>query len=333
MNFRTYRIATICLALCAAGVLAEPTKSSANNTAAKPGTDAKAKPRKAGQTDALKKAIDELNKEYKDYLAKPESSTLRTTSDYFKELPADTTVEDVLFVLNQSLPGQPSQQAYVKWQLLSACPTKFDGDHVKQAYNALAKAPQPNPPIAGNTQVKSQLDRAIQGKKSGDVDSQIVDEFKKEQQKVDDLNAPIISYRKALLLRLPASYDAYEAQLQELVIRLNTGIESGTLGNACKMLTGDIRTWATVDARPEESNSMLALVRKLKNYKAPTIYYYPAIAGKDKEPAKWGTYAIDFRKDGKNCFEELETVLKDAANGTGGVLKFKDEGKDKDKKK
>jgi hypothetical protein len=319
--------------LGAAIVSAEPTKSStgtASNTA-KPATDAKAKPRKPGQTEALKKGIDELSKEYKDYTAKPDSSTLRTTADYYKELPADTTVEDILAVCNGSLPGSPSQQAYVKWQLLSACPAKFDGDHVKMAFAALGKAPIPNPPIGGTPQVKSQLDRAINGKKREDVDSQIVEEFKKEQQKVDDANQPIIAYRKSLLQRLPASYDAFEAQLQELVIRINSGIEANALGSATKSLAGDVRTWATVDAKPEEVNSMAALVRKLKSYKAPSVYYHPSLAGKDKEAAKWNTYAVDFGKDGK-ALEDLETALKDAGTG-GNTLKFKDDGKDKTKKK
>ena len=330
MNAISLRVASICVALCAAGAFAEPTKAENGGTpptSAKP-ADAKAKPRKAGPTDALKKAIEELNKEFKDFAAKPESATLRTSSDYYKELPSETTVDDLLAVINTSMSGPPTQQAYVKWQLMSGCPSKAGPEQVKQIYSALAKAPTPIPPVASTPQVKTQLDRAIQGKKASDV-TEVADAFRKEQEKVDALNQPIIGYRNSLIQRLPSGNDSIMATLEELVVRLNCGMEGSELARTTKTLTAEVRTWAAVDAKPEQISNLLGVVKKLKAYKTSTAYYNTNPGNDATKPAKWGLYPSDFGK----YLDDLETTLKENAGGGGGGLKFKDDPADKTKKK
>ena len=331
MNAISMRVATICVAMCAAGAIAEPTKAENGGATPTTGTkaaDAKPKPRKAGQTESLKKAIEELNKEYKDYTAKPESAVLRTTADYFKELPADTTVDDLLAVINTSMSGPPTQQAYVKWQLMSGCPSKVDAEQTKLIYSALGRAPTPLPPVASTPQIKSQLDRAIQNKKVGDV-TEVADAFTKEQEKVDALNVPIIGYRNSLIQRLPAGNESIIATLEELVVRLNSGIEAGELGRTTKALSAQVRTWAVVDAKPEQISNLLAIVKKLKAYKTSTTYYNTNPGNDPTKPAKWGLYPTEFAKS----LDDLETTLKENAAGGGGGLKFKDDPADKTKKK
>jgi hypothetical protein len=292
-----------------------------------PKPEAKPKPKKPGQTEELKKAIDELTKEYKDYLAKPEDTMLRKLSDYYKGTPPEgTTVEDILTVCSgNTISGPAGQQAYVKWQLLSACPMKFEGDQVKLATAAYQKAPPLVPAVAGSPQVKSQLDRAIQGKKVAEVPTEIIDGFKKEQDKVDEANLAIVGYRKALLVRLPSNLDTLMLGFQELVNRLNAGADGKAFGNEVKALASEAKAWATVDAKDGQVPQLLAAVQKLKTYKAPMTYYHPSVSGTAN--AKWGTYPVDF---GKNL-DDLETALKEIKSGTGG-LKFKDEGKDTKKK-
>jgi hypothetical protein len=321
------------VALAGAGVFAEPgdTKDGAaksNGSTAKSG-EAKPKPRKVGQTEALTKAIAELSKEFKDFQDKPDSNSLRTSSDYFKgALPEDTTIEDILAVLNQSMSGPPAQVAYIKWQLLSAAPAKFEDSQVRQARAALSRAPQPLPPVATSPHVRQQLDRLVQGKKVSEVESDIIDQFKKEQDKVDALNAPIAGYRMALWQRLPTSFETLLLGFEEIVVRMNAGINSNELNSRTKSLAGEIRAWATIDAKPDEINNMLGTVRKLKSYKATVSAYSPALNSSDgSKPAKWALYPTGFGK----LLDELETVLKDAAanaaSGGGGGLKFKDDKK------
>src|SRR5687768_5320752 len=80
--------------------LAEPTKTASNGGSkdtkepAK-SADPKQKPKKLGQTEALTKAITELQKEFKEFADKPENGSLKTIADYFKGMPEETTVEDV----------------------------------------------------------------------------------------------------------------------------------------------------------------------------------------------------------------------------------------------
>lgn len=327
-------LGSIRVAIISTGVLfgavahAETKDSGASSTkpdAAKP--DAKPKPRKAGQTEELKKAIDELSKEYKDYLAKPDSNSLRSVSDYFKgALPEGTTVEDVLTVCGgNTISGPVGQQVYVKWQLLSACPAKFDSDQVKLALNALSKSPPLVPAIGGAPKVKAELDRAIQGKKPAEVPTEVVEAFAKEQRKVDDINEPITGYRKALIQRLPVTLDTLLMGFQDLVNRLNAGADGKAFNQDVKALCSEAKAWATIDAKDGQVPQLHAAVLKLKAYKAPTIYYHHDITGKDA--AKWGVYPSDFGKQ----LDDLETSLKDIKT-TGGEIKFKDDDKDKKKK-
>lgn len=319
-------LGSIRIALVAGGVLFGTAAMADAPKPDDPKPAAKAKPRKPGQTDAIKKAIEELTKEYKEYLAKPEDTILRTTSDYFKgELPEGTTVEDILTVCSGSLPGPVGQQAYIKWQLMSACPLKFESDQVKMALTAYNRAPALVPGVAGSPQVKAELDRLIQGKKGDEVPREIIDAFKKKQQEVDDINLAIIGYRKALLQRLPTTYDTLLLNFQEFVHRLNAGAVDKSFSTEVKQLTTEVNTWAAVDAKEGQATQLIGVVQKLKAYKAPVTYYAPTIRTGDKA-AKWDTIPVSF---GKNL-DELETSLKEISSGSGGGIRFKE---DKDTKK
>src|SRR5438045_2517767 len=101
-----------------------------------PGPIARAEGREAKAQTSIQAGVAALVKEIETYLKDPKQGKLRDACDYFKENPsADVTQEQVVGVLEKSVGRNDLVNAYVKWQVLSAVPGKFD---VKLAGRALS---------------------------------------------------------------------------------------------------------------------------------------------------------------------------------------------------
>jgi len=273
--------------------------------------------KKTGPPAELTKAIADLNKEFMNYAAKPDSSSLRQGSDFWQSgLPADVTADDVLSALEKGMSGSATQVAYVKWQLTSGLPSKLEGAQAGRVFNLYRNAPQPMPAFSADPRVAKQLDRAVVGMKEGQEDK-LNTQLDKQKEQVEALNAPILGYRDALYSRLPTNSEVLIARLQDGVIRVQNGIDLKSILSNFKT---DVNVWVTSDATPQQANNILAAIKEAERVKGPEVY----------KEAKWDEKrrVMDWTKPAVSItsasLDEVEKTLKEyIANPKAGGLKFK----------
>jgi len=273
--------------------------------------------KKTGMPAALTKAIEDLQKEFADFSAKPDSVELRKAPDYFKSLPADTTVDDVLSVIEKNMSGSGPQVAYVKWQLMSALPTKVEGPQAARVFNAYRNAPTPLTPFTADVKVRQQLDKMIVGMKDGQ-ETAINDQLAKRNAPIAAANAPIIAYRDSLYEHLPTNLDVLMARLQDAVSRVQAG-------NDPDKLLGDfeseVRTWLSVGANPQQANALMSAVREAKKVKPMEVYTEAEFKSDNKPPGMtWKKKNINI---GGAAVTKIEDTIKEYLNNPQGGLKFK----------
>ena len=81
-----------------------------------------------GESAAIEAAVTELRREYAAHLRDPDAAPLRLQSTYFLDHPAAAApaAEGVVAALEKAVANDPRLTAYVRWQLLSAAPKKFE---------------------------------------------------------------------------------------------------------------------------------------------------------------------------------------------------------------
>ncbi|CAN5458456.1 hypothetical protein BH10PLA1_BH10PLA1_20070 [soil metagenome] len=302
-----------------AGMVFGSASAFADKPADKPAADAPAKPAKrVGPPQSLTDAIAELNKEFAEFAAKPDGDTLRKKSDYFKSMPEDATVEDVMSILERGLPGSAGQTAYVKYELLSACPSKFDGQMASRAYRIYISAPTPAMRFGSDRNVKQQLDQMIRSLKE-DKDDATLDAINEKvaaaRVPIDAMNAVIIGYRDTLYAHLPVNGDTLIARLQDAVIRCQAGISPGTI---MTNFGTDVRSWIAVDANPSAANAVLSALQRATEVKGTVVY----------SKAKWEKKKLSWGKDTPKIEDKDDVIAKllknYIRNPSSGTLKFKE---------
>ena len=90
------------------------------------------------------------------------SAPLRDKSNYFKENPsADVTPEAIVLALGATISQDAPADSYVKWQLLSAIPEKFDAKLAPAASAAYMKAAKPIPHPGLGDAARRECDEAV----------------------------------------------------------------------------------------------------------------------------------------------------------------------------
>ena len=225
---------------------------------------------------AVRAAAAALTKEYEQFLRGGGKTTaVREESNYFTEHADPAVTPDAVVAALQSRGGDARTASYVKWQLLSALPDDGDGLDAaiaKQLLAAYRAAPPPvaRPGVAPHEQQK--LDVLVQGRKQSD-EADLKAALDAEVSRVARQNSVILKYRDALYGKLPKTPEAFAAAMDDLLQRLNAVANDEDL---VKALVGDVREWATMDARPPHlMNALARAARKLADAKGPQYYQSP----------------------------------------------------------
>lgn len=214
---------------------------------------------KAAQT-AVQNAIAALQKEYQAHVKDPKTA-LRDKSNYFTENPStDILPETIVQALGSTLNPDPVGDSYIKWQLLSGVPGKFDDQLAPLAAAAYSKAAKP-PVRPGLSQAdKRQLDPLTRDVHTADESVALT---KKLSELVDPWEARIktlVSYRDDLYAKLPMIPEALVGRLDDLKSRVEAGIDSEVL---LKSVIGDITSWVATNPPAAHLYVMVERVKTL----------------------------------------------------------------------
>ena len=259
------------------------------------------------EATVLDAAVADLRKEYVAHLKDPQAAHLRPQSSYFVDHPVRLSTESLLDALERPAGDDPRSAAYVRWQLLSAAPEKFDARHLKRVLAAYEKAPAPLPRFGMSLEEKGKLDvLLLKAKKEEDVAiSARLDE--RVRQGVE-ANKSILAYRDALYARLPEGYESLVAGLRDAHERTVAAAGGGAYDAHAGQVVKDALAWAQSGAAdPEQCAKLAELVAKLRFVRSEP-YYARAVWRPDRP--SWST-----RSDGvysPKKLADLETVLREA---------------------
>ncbi len=294
-----------------------------------PARQARSTSRKQGDPgiEAVAAAIAALSKEYAAFEKDPQNARTRSESNYFVDNPsAEVTPELIVKALGNRISGSPRLQAYVKWQLLSAIPGKFDEAQAPAALRAYSSAPAPVAMPGMDPQQRRQIDMALSRLRQDEV-AGVDKEISEQAGRVALANAPILAYRDAMFARLPSAYDTYVAGMEDLVQRMGTGAD--IRGHATNVL-GGLQAWALgMDAKPPQVQNMLAALGRLKTLKAPDYISGVTWDSKgNKAKSKSGRSGLEAKEIDR--VGELIVAGSQGAGGGGGGggaggMKFRDE--------
>ena len=232
----------------------EATKvDSAKPVAAKP--DPKAA---AAATKAVQAAITSLQKELSAH-QKDSQTPLRDKCNYFVENPSpDLRPEAIVQALNSSISPDASSDSYIKWQLLSGAPPKFDVETGRLATIAYMKAAKPSPRPGMNVADKRQLDSLAKEVRNVDDSLAITKKLETLVASWEEHNKPDLAYRDDLYSRLPAGPEALVAHLEDVTQR----IEAGYTGEHIMSETAkEITKW--IDTSPPAAH-LYAMAERVK---------------------------------------------------------------------
>jgi hypothetical protein len=199
-----------------------------------------------GSNLAIQTAILALEKEVVAHLSDPKTP-LRAKCNYFvQNPPRDPLVPELIIeALDATYSLDSASDSYIKWQLLSGAPAKFDGDLAHQASIAYLDAARPVPRPGIKSADKKALDLLAKDVKTADDATAL-------GQKLTDLiapwqkrNAPVLAYRDELYSRLPQNGEALVARLEDLAQRVEAGYETDV---EMKAATDVIDQW--IDTKP-----------------------------------------------------------------------------------
>ena len=293
LRSRTRLAIVVLIAVCAAG-------------AGKPRLEAKA------EAAALDAAIDELKKEYSTHQKDPQKAPLRPQSTYFIDHPAQLSPESIVTALEQPVGNDPRLVAYVRWQLLSAAPKKFDKDPklLARVLEAYRRAPQPVPRFGLSPQDQAKLDASLKGTRKED-DAALSAKLEELAGREAEANKPILAYRDALYARLPAGYESIVAGLRDAAERAAAAAGGGTTDEHAGRVVADAQAWAqSGSADPKQCAELAELVARLRHTRSPP-YYARATLRRGDDRLSWATKTDAVYSPTK--LSNLEKVLREAA--------------------
>jgi hypothetical protein len=297
-----------CRARSCAVVLLLLAASLAPRTAAEPAAstpDPKALAR--AEVTVLDAAVADLKKEYAAPLKDPQSSKLRAQSSYFVDHPVRLAPESLLDALERPLGDDPRCVAYVRWQLLSAAPEKFDPKHLKRVLAVYEKAPAPLPRFGLSPDDKNKLD-ALVLKSKRDDDAALSTRLEERVRQGAEANKPILAYRDELYARLPEGYESLVAGLRDARERTAAAAGGGAYDAHAARVVKDAQAWAqSGSADPDQCARLSEIVARLRFVRSEP--YYARAVWRQVRPS-WST-----RSDGvysPRKLADLEAVLKEA---------------------
>jgi len=310
-----------------------PIASAAPTATTKPvATKPAVAPAKAADA-AIMAAVKVLVREDETYL-KDGKSPVRSSSDYFTQKPSpDVTPDAIAVALGRTYSQNPRVDAYVKWQLLSAVPGKFQGSQLGPAITAYRLAPEPllMPGMEGHE--RAELERLRGTSISAEAVAQLDVKIKDQIEKTTTANAPILGYRDALFAKLPPTYDALNAGFEDAYERLKAGAETKDL---VESLSSVSRLWltSTPPPTPQQLDALGKTVTTLSREQGPQ--YFAGIEwNEEKRKSYWQTRRPHFypAKPLEDLAKEFVERSHEPASKAPPPSKTDDKAKEKDKQR
>lgn len=221
---------------------------------------AAAKTNSQAATAAVQAATAALTKELAAHDQNP-GTPLRDKSNYFTENPsADLTPEVIVQALVSKFRPDAMGDSYIKWQLLSAVPGKFDEKLSPTAADALMKAARPLPRPGVTADDRRKLDPYLKSIRNEEDAAKINKQLDELVAKWDEKNKPILAYRDDLYAKLTPGPATLLARLQDGAQRGEAGIDSNIM---MKGVVEDIAQWSSHDVAPRDCLTMADQVQKI----------------------------------------------------------------------
>lgn len=252
-------------------------------------------------------AVAVLKKEHAAHAEDPGANRLRAQSTYFVDNPVQLSESSLLDALERPLGDDPRCAAYVKWQLLSGAPEKFDAKFLPRVLAVYEKAPAP-PPRFGSTAAERQRLDVLALKARKEDDAALSAKVEERVRQDAEANKPILAYRDALYARLPAGYDALVAGFRDAHERTAAAAGGGAYDEHAGRVVKDALAWAQSGAAdPEQCAKLTELVARLRFVRSPPYYSrlswrYDRLAWSTKTDALYSAKKLS----------DLETVLREA---------------------
>ncbi|HEV7298750.1 MAG TPA: hypothetical protein VGN72_05240 [Tepidisphaeraceae bacterium] len=272
-------------AVLLAVVLSWPLMAHAADDATAPKTEppaATAKPPKAPPVKPKKPAADPADALITDAVAKlsaeydmaRKGGSLRTDADFFEgQPPAALTPEKVLGAIAKPVAKDPAQDAYVRWQLLSAIPGTIDDEKLAEKVLAIYRgAPRPMTRIATEFNNRKVVNRMVQDRSLPDAVAKA--QFDDAIVKWTAYNVPIYAFRDALLLKAAPSSDLIIAGLADAADRYRAADPDAGSDqlSAVQQVTS---SWAMNVKQPRQKLQVADAVERLR--KAQPVEYAVAV--------------------------------------------------------
>jgi hypothetical protein len=275
----------------------------------------------AARNAALQSAIAELTREIHTSLRAGKEPP-REQSDYFASHAASDVPPQALGAMLRR-PGvggdDPRAQAYVKWQLLSALPAQLDegvGADLVQAYR---EAPLPNPRPGMDKRSRDELDRLIRNAREDDVE-RLTEEFEQMASASAKENELVLKYREALFAKLPPSYDAIAAGIQDVAQRIDLGIDPRDHARA---VLKAVENWAGGTSSPsaEQLREISASLKRLE--KKDGQEFYSKLRWSDSTKKASYTKSRESLSGVSSQLKEVQAFLDEKINNPSAPLKLK----------
>ena len=260
---------------------------------------------------ALDAAVVELKKEYAAHQKDPQKAPLRTQCTYFLDHPAQVSSESLLAAIDQVTGGDPRLVAYVRWQLLSGTPKKFEPESklLPRILEAYRRAPQPPPRFGTSAQDQAKLDASLKDVRKED-DAKLSTMLEALARQEAEANRPILAYRDELYARLPTGYDALVAGLRDAAERTAAAAGGGVSDEHAARVVKDAQAWAqSGTADPKQCAQLAEAVARLRHTRSPP-YYARATLRRGDSRLSWATKTDAVYSPKK--LSDLETVLREA---------------------
>jgi hypothetical protein len=267
---------------------------------------AEAKALAKAEATVLDAAVAALKKEYAEHLKSPQANRLRPQCSYFLDNPVELSPDSVLDVLERPLGDDPRGVAYVKWQLLSGAPEKFDAAVLPRVLAVYQAAPLPPPRFGLSQEDRSKLDALLpKARKEDDAALSVkVEECVAEEA---EANRPILAYRAALYAKLPEGFDSLVAGFRDAHERTAAAAGGGSYDEHCEKVVKDALAWAqSGSADADDCGQLAELVAKLRFVRSPA-YYSRAAWRSDRLAWSTKTDAVYSAKK----LSDLEKVLRE----------------------
>jgi hypothetical protein len=265
------------------------------------------------ESAAVDVAILDLKREYAASLKTPDTAPLRPQCTYFLDHPPASPLspEAVVAALDKPVGNDPRVAAYVRWQLLSAAPKKFESDPklLPLLLEAYRRAPAPPPRLGLSPQDQAKLDALLTRARKED-DATLSAKLEEQSTKDAEAGKPILAYRDELYARLPTTYETLLAGFEDAHDRTLAAAGGGTQDAHAAQVVKDAQAWAqSGQADPKQCGQLAELVAKLRHVRSPP-YYARATLRRGADRLSWATKTDSVYSPKK--LADLEKVLRDA---------------------